>query len=264
MFKSLVKLFSKKSTKTYDEIKNEKKENIGKKIHKIFSGKVFDGPYKDLKIFPKEHWSHDLGSKILGLYERQIQDVLKNLCIKNKISIVVNFGAAEGYHLTGLIKNNIIKKGFGVEINNSTIATLRKNIKLNKITNKIKIIAQPKLNFINKHLNEKELKKTLFLIDIEGGEYDLINSKNIKLIKKSYLLIEMHPFSNTSIIKKKRFHNILKKNFKIKIIRNSGRNPYIKNIESLSDDERWLIVSEGRPSEMEWLLCYPKKSILRH
>ena len=50
---------------------------------------------------------------------------------------------------------------------------------------------------------------------------------------------------------------------RIKIIRNSERNPYIKNIENLSDDERWLIVSEGRPSEMEWLLCYPKKSSLR-
>ena len=24
------------------------------------------------------------------------------------------------------------------------------------------------------------------------------------------------------------------------------------------DDERWLVVSEGRPNEMEWLLCYPK------
>ena len=263
MFKSFIKLFRKKTVKTYDEIKNEKKKVIGKKIHKIFSGKVIHGPYNGLKIFPKEQWSHDLGSKILGLYERQIQDVMRNLCIKNKINTLVNFGAAEGYHLTGLIKKKIIKRGFGIEINNSTIVTLKKNIKLNKISDKIKIITQPTLNLLDKYLNEKELKKTLFLIDIEGDEYDLINSTNIKLIKESYLLIEMHPFANISTIKRKKLDYILKKNFKIKIIKNSGRNPYIKNIESLSDDERWLIVSEGRPNQMEWLLCYPKKSNLK-
>tara|TARA_Y100001970_G_scaffold27453_1_gene33486 strand:+ start:2643 stop:3425 length:783 start_codon:yes stop_codon:yes gene_type:complete len=259
MFKSLAKLFSKKSNQTYDEIKNEKKKLIGEKIHKIFQGKVINGPYKNLKIFPKEQWSHDLGSKILGLYERQVQETIKNLCISKKINTIVNFGAAEGFHLTGLIKNKIIKKGFGVEINNPTINTLKKNIKLNKIESKIKIITQSKLNFLNKYLNKKELKKTLFLIDIEGGEYDLINSENIELVNKSYLLIEMHPFANVLSSKKKKFHNILKKYFKIKTIKNSERNPYMKKIESLSDDDRWLIISEGRPNEMKWLLCYPKK-----
>jgi len=254
----LKKLFSKKSTQTFDEIKNERKKNIGKKIYNTFSGKIIDGIYKGVKIFPKEHWSNDLGSKILGLYEKQVQDTVKNLCFKNKITTLVNFGAAEGYHLTGLIKNKIINKGFGIEINKATINTLKKNIKLNKINNKIKIISQPTLNFINIYLNKKELAKTLFLIDIEGDEYNLINSENIKLIKKSFLLIEMHPFANVSKIKKKKFQNILKKNFRIKIVKNSGRDPFKKKIENLSDDERWLIVSEGRPNEMEWLLCYPK------
>ena len=254
----LKKLFSKKKIKTFDEIKNERKKIIGKKIHNIFSGKVIDGHYKGVKIFPKEHWSNDLGSKILGLYEKQIQDTVKNLCFNNKITTLINFGAAEGYHLTGLVKSKIIKKGFGIEINKATINTLKKNIKLNKINNKIKIISQPTLSFINTYLNRKELAKTLFLIDIEGGEYNLINSENVKLIKKSFLLIEMHPFANISKIKKKKFQSILKKNFRIKIIKNSGRNPFKKKIENLSDDERWLIVSEGRPNEMEWLLCYPK------
>ncbi len=254
----LRKLFSKKKIKTFDEVKNERKEIIGKKIHKIFLGKVVEGPYKDLKIFPKENWSNDLGSKILGLYEKQIQETVQKLSSNNRIDTLVNFGAAEGYHLTGLIKNNIIKKGFGVEIDKATITILKKNINLNKISGKIKILSHPTLNFINSYLNKKELTKTLFLIDIEGGEYDLINSESIKLIKKSFLLIEMHPFANISKVKKKKFQNILKKNFRIKIIKNSERNPFRRKIENLSDDERWLIVSEGRPNEMEWLLCYPK------
>tara|TARA_B100000965_G_scaffold400415_1_gene422265 strand:+ start:543 stop:1319 length:777 start_codon:yes stop_codon:yes gene_type:complete len=254
----LKKLFSKKSGQTFNEIKNEKKKLIGKKIHKIFSGKVVDGPYKGVKIFPKEHWSNDLGSKILGLYEKQVQENIKNLCLKNQINTLINFGAAEGYHLIGLIKNKIIKKGFGIEIDKDTITTLKKNIRLNHLNNKIKIISDSNLNFINKYLNKKELSKTLFLIDIEGDEYNLINSENIKLIKSSFLLIEMHPFFKISKLKKNKLKNILKKNFKVEIIKNSARNPFVEKIENLSDDERWLVVSEGRPNEMEWLLCYPK------
>ena len=46
--------------------------------------------------------------------------------------------------------------------------------------------------------------------------------------------------------------------YKIEEIRNSRRNPYLKEIEHLPDDERWMIVSEGRPSEMIWFICYPK------
>ena len=101
------KLFSKKSNQTFDEIKNERKKIIGKKIHKIFLGKVVDGPYKGVKILPKEHWSNDLGSKILGFYEKQIQETVQKLSSNNTITTLVNFGAAEGYHLTGLIKNQL-------------------------------------------------------------------------------------------------------------------------------------------------------------
>ena len=254
----LKKLFSKKNSQTFDEIKNEKKKLLGIKIHKIFSGKVTGGPYKGIKIFPKEHWSNDLGSKILGLYEKQVQENIKNLCLENKINTLVNFGAAEGYHLIGLIKNKIIKKGFGIEIDRATITTLKRNIRINQLNNKIKIISNSNLNFINKYLNKKELSKTLFLIDIEGDEYNLINSENVKLIKNSFLIIEMHPFFKVPRSKKNKLKNILKKNFKIRILKNAERNPFIEKIENLSDDERWLVVSEGRPNEMEWLICYPK------
>ena len=68
----------------------------------------------------------------------------------------------------------------------------------------------------------------------------------------------MHPFFKISKLKKNKLKNILKKNFKVEIIKNSARNPFVEKIENLSDDERWLVVSEGRPNEMEWLLCYPK------
>jgi len=42
---------------------------------------------------------------------------------------LVNFGAAEGFHLTGLIKNRILKRCLAFEIDDTTKKTLKKNIK---------------------------------------------------------------------------------------------------------------------------------------
>ena len=95
------------------------------------------------------------------------------------------------------------------------------------------------------------------MIDIEAGEYDLINSNIIKLINKSYLIIEMHPFLTNSK-KNKKFYNILKKEFDIHSITSGSRNPFSKGLEKLTDNDRWMIVSEGRPMQMTWLICSPK------
>ena len=55
------------------------------------------------------------------------------------------------------------------------------------------------------------------------------------------------------------FSYSLKKNFKIKIIENSSRNPFIfKKLKIMKDDDRWLLMSEGRPCQMSWILCTPK------
>ena len=50
----------------------------------------------------------------------------------------------------------------------------------------------------------------------------------------------------------------MKNNFSLEILQNSGRNPYaIDEIQDLDDDERWLIMSEGRPKKMDWIVCVP-------
>lgn len=241
----------------HDQIINNKKRQIVNKIHKIFSGKVYNGPYKNLKISTKESWSIDLGSKILGMYELEVQKTIENLCKKKNIKIVVNYGAAEGFHLTGILKNKLAKFGIGVEIDKNSISTLGKNLKLNKLEKKVEVLEKLNLNKISDHIKNKDIKKTLFLIDIEGGEYDLINSDTIKFINKSFLIIELHPFMS-NLRKQNKFYNLLKQNYNIKSITSSSRDPFVKGLEDLTDDERWMIISEGRPMQMNWLICSPK------
>ena len=52
---------------------------------------------------------------------------------------------------------------------------------------------------------------------------------------------------------------ILRK-FKVEIIKDNAKNPFnYKILDSFTDDEKYLMMSEGRPETMQWLILYPKK-----
>ena len=48
------------------------------------------------------------------------------------------------------------------------------------------------IDFVLKEFNHDQLKKTLFLVDIEGYEFSLYNLDNLNFIKESFHLIENH------------------------------------------------------------------------
>ena len=62
----------------------------------------------------------------------------------------------------------------------------------------------------------------------------------------------------SNLRKQNKFYNLLKQNYNIKSITSSSRDPFVKGLEDLTDDERWMIISEGRPMQMNWLICSPK------
>ena len=130
----------------------------------------------------------------------------------------------------------------------------------NIIANKIKILHDANFDDVKKFFNMKELKKTLFLVDIEGSEFNLFNAKNIQNFKNSFLIIECHDFyiKDRKVINN--FYKLLKKNFKTNIIYSSSRNPFlIKELDNLSEHDKWLSAVESRLKPMHWITCIPKK-----
>ena len=119
-----------------------------------------------------------------------------------------------------------------------------------------------KANFdeLQKIISSNDLKKSLFLVDIEGEEFNLFSKKNLKYFINSHLIIENHEVFLKRKEKIKKFYNILKKYFKIEKIVHASKNPFIiKEIEGLNEDEKWLSMSECRPRSQNWLVCYPNK-----
>ena len=51
----------------------------------------------------------------------------------------------------------------------------------------------------------------------------------------------------------------LKKFFKINTLTTTNRDlSNFRFLDSMHEYEKWLLVNEGRPEKMEWLMCIPK------
>jgi hypothetical protein len=237
------------------------KNYLLKKVIKVSNKKIMSGKYKNVYLLPDSNWNyHDLSTKLFGFYEEQIQE--KIIDIKNQYNLtdIVNIGAGEGYHIISLIKNNYFKKGYAFEIDKKSQLIMHKNLIKNKIKNKIKIFGEGNYKSIANIIDIKKLNKTFFLIDIEGEEFNFFDKNNINFFNNSFFIIEIHNNLNRSVIKN--FYNLIKKNFKITIINNTSRDPFKlsnKYFDKFTDDERFLLMSEGRSEKQIWLALIPKQ-----
>ncbi len=245
----------------YDHIA-ERKYILEKELIKITNNRVIHGVYKDVYLNCKSNWGgYDFSSKLLGCYEEQIQK--KILEIQNRFGLInfVNFGSADGYHIIGSVKNLNFKKGFAFERDKETKKFLVDNLKENGLLDKISVYNDANFNKVVELLDQKELEKTIFLIDIEGNEFDLINNYDLKNLKNSYFIIEDHNFYLNDKTKIIDFNKKINAYFNVEKLDNNGRNPFkYKIINKFNDDDRWLIMSEGRPEKMSWIVLTPKNN----
>ena len=220
---------------------------------------VASGIYKGMKIGDSKWRENDLSSKLLGLYEKCVQNKIKE--IQNDISLkkdyLINIGSADGYHLIGLLKKGLFKQAVVFEKEKHILESLKSNVQLNNIENEIMYFHEANENFIKLNLTNLELKDCFFLIDIEGDEFKILTIENLELLKNSTIIIEFHPknYSENEI-----FLNNLKKFFELEFVSKELDNlENFKFLERFSDIDRMLAANEDRTFLQNWIFCKPKK-----
>ena len=89
--------------------------------------------------------------------------------------------------------------------------------------------------------------------------FNLFDKKFCNYFSKCFFIIEDHNFNvrNNKILSN--FYKIINKNFHVEIIKDHSKKPFgITILDKFSDDEKYLMMSEGRPETMQWLVLTPK------
>ena len=108
-------------------------------------------------------------------------------------------------------------------------------------------------------LDPNLLNRALILIDIEGAEFDLLDTNFLKICANSTLNLEIHKWVENFEELNIKLLIIAGKFFDIEIRDHSDRPiNHILEIQDFPDDNRNLLVSEGRPSLMRYLKLNPR------
>lgn len=128
----------------------------------------------------------------------------------------------------------------------------------NKISNRINIKCKAEKYFY-RDIPTEQLVQSTVLIDIEGAELDIIDRKLFHDLNSSNIIVELHPWTEGF---RQKMSNIIVDSadtHEINELFTSSRDlSSIREVAGFQDSYRWLLCSEGRPTQMSWLHFKPR------
>jgi hypothetical protein len=244
-----------------DSILEVRRHQISDDITRRLNSTVEYGHFKGMSFANESIWgASDTANMLLGLYEREISDLLMALAMSENNRYLIDCGAADGFFAVGALVSGEFEFVWAFEQSKGQRINLRENAATNGVENRLEILGSAELDFlVELEKDEKFLfEKSTFLIDIEGGEFQILNEENLLRTKNSVLIIELHDFSaeqkwqrDLLFARAQKFHH--------GYLFSTGARDLsgIPELDYLSDSNRWLMCSEGRPRVMDWLVLFP-------
>lgn len=234
---------------------------LGRLLFNRLGGAVGYGLLRGFRLNEHQVWGQgDLGPKLLGLYEQEILELISS---QNKTwDCVINLGAGDGYYGVGLVARGVAKRSICFEQSAEGQAAIRISAEINKVADRITILGRAERNFLDQpELQAIDLGRTLVIVDIEGGEFELLTSDILNRLASSEMIVEIHGgFFPKEPDLDSRFVKQLQSYFACDVLPMGRRDlSQIREIAGLSDSDRWLLCSEGRPFLMRWIHCMPKQ-----
>ena len=230
----------------------ERRMFISKKINSDFNGIIRYGPFAGLKFSDDYYWGGpDRASMLLGIYEKELLTSL--LQIPARYRYFVNIGAADGYYGIGTLVGGLFTKSFCYEISEKGQSIIKINSEINRVADRIVIRGAANAKF-HEDFTELDADQSVLFVDIEGGEFEIFNQEVLSKFKNSVIFIELHDWNRPDgEFQLNKLKEEVEKLFRISRLSTTSRDlSSFEELRDMSDTDRWLICSEGRPLLMNW------------
>jgi hypothetical protein len=218
---------------------------------------VMHGPFKGVKYPEMSSFGSSLFAKLIGSYEREIHSAVEEFC-NVRYTEIVNIGCGEGYYSVGLAKKIPTARIFAYDIDPEARELSRRMAEYNEVADRIEIRSE---------ITPEELhafaftEKGLIFCDCEGYERTLFNQSNISNLASCDLIIETHDFIDIEI--SSYLKELFKMTHSISFVRSIDDIDKVKDyhypeLSSYSLKEKKILLHEGRPAIMEWMICRSK------
>ena len=244
-----------------NETVSQRQRRISLEVYDLFEGRINYGPFAGLKLTKETWWGEsDLGNQCLGLYEKEILNLLTDFD-EDQFSAFIDIGAADGYYAIGMLKSAKVKKSICFEQSEKGRMAIQENWKRNGFPGSLEIFGEANLETIHR-LQEADISNAFVLIDIEGYEFNLLQPEVLQKFKSCVLVIEIHNWVDDFFEKYKALLNEASQLFDISIVERVDRPiSSLKELRDFTDDNRLLLTSERRPCLMRFLKLTPHENL---
>ena len=157
-----------------------RKETVAQRLERVSldtfdlcKGVVQRGPFLGLKLNSSTWWGRsDLGSQCLGLYEKEILELISNL---NPVHTFLDIGAADGYYAVGMLHSQKAQNSVCFELSELGQTAIKDNWKINEEPGVLSVFGEATRDSLDGVVQTLPAD-TLVLIDIEGSEFSLLSS----------------------------------------------------------------------------------------
>lgn len=152
----------------------------------------------------------------------------------------------------------MFRTAYCYEANEGSRKLVRKNAGLNAIDDRIHIFGSAAKGF-HREIPSVVLASAVLLVDIEGSEFDLLDESAFMAFQNSVIFIELHEwFFEDGSIRLQKLKEDASATHRLSEMTTGARDlSQFPELDRLSDSDRWLVCSEGRPRRMSWLRLDP-------
>ncbi len=220
--------------------------------------RVASGPFAGMLVSAQHVYGAPV-AKLLGTYEKELHPHVRELLLPGDIALVFDVGAAEGYYAVGMALQPSVRQVVAWESLAAGRDLIRQQGHRNGVAHKVRIEGACDEAILYQSIVESE-SSGLLIMDIEGGELDLLSPRVCRVLAGWKIILETHDFlrNGSRDILMQRLQATHTATLVVAKQRNPEEFPFdIRMAPSLKKQ----LMNEGRPqTPMEWLIAAPLPS----
>lgn len=238
----------------------EHRFRLSQRLHDLFSGTVAYGPFRGLKLADANWWgAADRGSMLLGLYEQEVLEWLS--AHHGDRRFLIDIGAADGYYAVGSLVAGWVDHVYCFEQSEEGRHAIAANAKANGVADRVTILGTADESSVEGLLLDAAIDPadTLMIVDIEGGEFELLTTHLLSRLAGVAAVVEIHDWESPDPRAVQRLAESAGDSFQVGFLRTGSRDPSgFPELKHWPDDDRWLLCSESRRQVMQWMILEPR------
>lgn len=231
---------------------------LARSVFRQFKGIIQRGPFAGVKLDGHANISDAAhGLKIFGLYE---EPVVHHLLSQPRATTFIDVGAGDGYYPISLLSKGGFQRAFAFEATETGRAAIQRNTILNGVQDRLRIFGRAGDDFLAQLASlQADWRGTVFLIDIEGYEFQLLTKELLALTRGAKFVVELHDTLQHDTSARTALLARLAEHWQTEVILDHARDWHdIEAIRHWHDLDRALLLSEGRKVIGEWLVATPR------